>query len=189
MTYSEEVDGVSTTTFTYDYTAKTITFTSPLLWGSSSFDSSSTTEDGSFLPYTAAYVETTGDEEASVYEYYTDYINTSSTTYTVSEGVVTYTIVTGANSPAGAFTVTVTVGTDKTVASFTITTNGSTGGYESNMFETAVLVGKTESELKALLSSTSADSETIVTGATKSNTLCVYAALFAVGNYDICAGV
>lgn len=56
MSYSEAVNEVSATTFTYDYTTKTITFTSALLWGSSSFDSSSTTEDGSFAPYTAAYI-------------------------------------------------------------------------------------------------------------------------------------
>ncbi|MCD8040824.1 MAG: hypothetical protein LUF82_04830 [Clostridia bacterium] len=56
MTYSEAVGEATTTTFTYDYTANTITFTSALLWGSSSFDSSTTTEDGSFATYTAAYI-------------------------------------------------------------------------------------------------------------------------------------
>ncbi len=185
LSYSEAVNEVSETTFTYDYTTKTITFTSALLWGSSSFDSSSTTEDGSFAPYTAAFVEPSDAEQTvTVYENYTDYINTDSTTFAVSEGVVTYSIVTKANSPAGAFTITVVVGSDKTVTSFTIDANGSTGGYESNMFDTSTLVGKTESELAALLSSDSGT--TITTGATKSNTLCVYAALFAVGNYDIC---
>lgn len=185
MSYSEAVNEVSETTFTYDYTTKTITFTSALLWGSSSFDSSSTTDDGSFAPYTAAFVESSDAEQTvTIYENYTDYINTDSTTYTVSESVVTYSIVTKANSPAGAFTITAVVGSDKTVTSFTIETNGSTGGYESNMFDTSTLVGKTESQLSALLSSDSGT--TITTGATKSNTLCVYAALFAVGNYDIC---
>ncbi len=140
---------------------------------------------------------------------YTDYISMDETKVTQSNGTLTYTIVTKPYSPAQAFTITVTVGADKKIASYKIDVNGSTGESFINnmspdilndgklfvgkdaaamldMFKAATGTGENgmfvkddlEDETLASSASTPAD------GAGYSNFLCVYAALFAAGNYD-----
>jgi hypothetical protein len=111
------------------------------------------------------------------YEYAT--LIEETTTISVASGVVTYNIVTAANSPANAFSITVKVGSDNKITEYTVTTNGSTGGYESKMYSVTNYVGKTLTELQAMETD-----GTISTGATKSNQLTLNAALFAVANYD-----
>ncbi|MCD8309176.1 MAG: hypothetical protein LUD19_04900 [Clostridia bacterium] len=133
------------------------------------------------------FVNTTllGAEDIYASFEYTDYIDKSSTEYSVNGDVVTYNIKTTGNSPAKAFVITITVGSDKTIESFEITTNGSTAEAFANlMFDYSVMVGMDLTDLEALIGGTSGD--TISTGATRSNELCVQAALFAVANYDLC---
>lgn len=111
---------------------------------------------------------------------YLDYINRTSTTVEVSGTDVVYNIVTNSNGMANPFTLSITVGSDKTIADFTIVTNGSTAGYDANMADVVTLFeGKTLEQLEAMTSD-----GTVSTGATLSNTLCLYSALFAAANYD-----
>ncbi len=109
---------------------------------------------------------------------YSDYID-AATTYTANDdGSVTYNIVTASNGAAGSFEITVTV-KDGAVTAYEITKNGSTSGFDASMYENiqTYMVGKKQADLEAFL-----DSEDIKTGATRSNELCVYAALFALAN-------
>ena len=110
-----------------------------------------------------------------------EYIDVDATTYEVEGTSVKYNIVTLANSPAQPFTVTMTVGEDKKVSDFAIVVNGSSpASFADKMADMAELInGKGVDELKALLEDTA-----IATGATRSNELCVYAAIFATANYD-----
>ena len=110
-----------------------------------------------------------------------EYIDVDATTYEVEGTSVKYNIVTLANAPAQPFTVTMTVGEDKKVGDFAIVVNGSSpASYADKMAKMAELInGKGVDELKALLEDTA-----IATGATRSNELCVYAAIFATANYD-----
>jgi hypothetical protein len=115
---------------------------------------------------------------------YTDKVDKDSSTYTVEDGVVSYKIVTAKNSPAGSFTIKVTVGTDNKITSYEVVTNGSTADtYADAMYATTNYVGKTLAELEALSSS-----DTIKTGATRSNELALNAALFALANYSVFVG-
>lgn len=111
----------------------------------------------------------------------TDYIDLSKTRYSIDGTTVSYTFVTKANGKAQPFTVTMTVGADKKVANFAIVVNGSSpASFADKMAAMATLInGKDVTALKALLSG-----DDITTGATKSNQLCVYAAIFAAANYD-----
>lgn len=112
------------------------------------------------------------------------------TTYTVSGDTVTYSIVTVSNSPASAFTITVVVGADKKISEFTIVTDGSTGAnYSSNIY--TGFVGKDAAFFAGIIgengengTNSNYGANGIATGATKSNYLCLSAALFATANYD-----
>ena len=130
---------------------------------------------------------------------YTLYIDTDKTTYTVDNGVVNYTIVTTKYAPAKEFTINITVGADKKISKFEIVTNGSSpASYTDKMLASikdgTLFTGKGESELLALLGGADSDftaanvDSSISTGATRSNILCVYAALFATANYDLTGG-
>lgn len=114
-----------------------------------------------------------------------------STTYTVAEGIVTYNIVTAANSPAHSFSITITVGTDKKISAFEITTDGSTDAYYSNKIFDG-FVGKDAAFFASIIGENGEDSSNgnyaangIDTGATRSNYLCLSAALFATSNYSL----
>ena len=130
---------------------------------------------------------------------YTLYIDTDKTTYTVDNGVVNYTIVTTKYAPAKEFTINITVGADKKISKFEIVTNGSSpASYADKMLASikdgTLFTGKGESELLALLGGADSDftvanvDSSISTGATRSNILCVYAALYATANYDLTGG-
>ena len=130
---------------------------------------------------------------------YTLYIDTDKTTYTVDNGVVNYTIVTTKYAPAKEFTINITVGADKKISKFEIVTNGSSpASFADKMLASikdgTLFTGKGESELLALLGGADSDftaanvDSSISTGATRSNILCVYAALYATANYDLTGG-
>lgn len=112
---------------------------------------------------------------------YTDYID-DSTTISVDGTEVTYYIVTAANSPAQAFEITITVDENKTITAYEITGNGSTADYYVELMAEVAkgMVGYTQSQLEEYL-----NGDSIKTGATRSNELCVYAGLFATANYDL----
>ena len=110
---------------------------------------------------------------------YLDYLNRTATTVEVSGTDVTYHVVTNTNGMAGSFTIDITVNAQGAISDYTIVTNGSTGGYQSSMADVKSLFeGKTITDLEALI-----NSDSIHTGATLSNTLCLYSALFAAANY------
>lgn len=111
---------------------------------------------------------------------YADYID-DTTTITVSGTDVTYNIVTISNGEANAFNITITVGSDGTIKTYDITFNGSTYGYDSKMSAIANnMEGQTLATLEAHIAGNG-----LSTGATKSNTLCVYSGLFATANYEL----
>ena len=117
-------------------------------------------------------------------------IDTANTTYTVNGNAVTYHITTVANRPAKAFVIDVVV-TDGTITSYTITTDGSTGSNWSNKIYQG-FVGKNAAFFASIIGesgdiSTNDNYEAngIQTGATKSNYLCLSAALFATSNYSL----
>ena len=129
----------------------------------------------------------------------TQHIDVEKTTYSVEGNVVKYSVVTTGYSPAGAFTIEITVGADKKIATFEIKENGSSPAsfadkMPANVKDGTLFIGKTADELLALLGGAdsgfaSADvDESLHGGATRSNTLCAYAALFAASNYDILGG-
>lgn len=133
-------------------------------------------------------------------------INMDATTWTVENGVVSYTVVTN-KFFADPFTITLKVGADKKVANFTITENGSTtqpydyaslmdesvlNGSLFNGKELAFFTGVYGNDM-AYTPVTGVNGDTIVTGATttssyasKSTYLCASAAAFALANYDEC---
>ncbi len=128
-------------------------------------------------------VETVYDDFA-----YTDYINKEATSHSVADGSVSYDITTNSRGEAGAFELTIVVGADKTVSSFTIDRNGSTYNYDSNMADVKTLIeGRNAEQLAAMLDleNNKVSSSDLTTGASYSNFLCVYAALFATSNYNI----
>lgn len=129
---------------------------------------------------------------------YIQYIDGYNTTHTLGDdGVVTYSITTTGLQVAGAFKLTVAVGSDKKVSSFKIDVNGSTSGYDAFMMpdilDGTYIVGKGADDFLAVLGENADDTTlgNITTGATaqdhatKSNFLCLYAALFATANYDL----
>ncbi len=114
---------------------------------------------------------------------------TSATTYTVEDGVVTYNIVTAANSPAASFTIEIVVGTDKTITSYTILVDGtqnwsSDAIYDSFVGKDAAFFAGVIGENGEIRDNSNFGSNGISTGATFSNYLCLSAALFATANYD-----
>ncbi len=130
---------------------------------------------------------------------YIEYIDGAASSHTVDEnGVITYDIKTTGLGVAGAFELTISVGADKKVTAFNIDVNGSTYGYNEYMMpdilDGTYIVGKGAEDFLAVLGENADDTslsqiETGATGssethATKSNFLCLYAALFATANYD-----
>lgn len=138
-----------------------------------------------------SYIESVYCGLANPYE---DWIASSmidrTTAYTVSGGVVTYNIVTLGNSPVSAFNITVTVGADKKISAFEITKDGSTdASYSSSIY--SGFVGKDAAFFAGIIgengenaTNSNYGSNGITTGATRSNYLCLSAALFATANYD-----
>ena len=123
---------------------------------------------------------------------YTDYIDMPATVdnWVISDGEIKYTIVTKDNRPAKSFTFGVTVSADKTIKSIEIIKAGSVSGgkltaeqYNALVQEQAEnAVGK---DLEYFASIINGDKSQITTGATRSNTLCIYAGAFALANYDL----
>ena len=124
---------------------------------------------------------------------YPEFIDFASSDWSVSDGEVSYTIVTKANRPANAFTFTIKVKEVEgkvQITAYEITTNGSTSRGDTNysdlMSEQAKnLVGKTLADIEGYLADakTKDDGSVLNTGATRSNELCYYAAAFALSNY------
>ena len=145
---------------------------------------------------TVNYSRAAAGEDISSFER-TKYIDTENTSYTSDAGAVKFTVVTTDYSRAGAFTVEITVGADGKISEYAITVNGSSpASFADNMAENvkdgSLYVGKDASGVLALfpengLSADGADN-VIATGATYSNFLCTYAALFALANYDAVYG-
>ena len=112
------------------------------------------------------------------------------TTYSAENGTVTYNVVTLANSPATPFTIEIVVGADKKIASFEIVVDGSTGqNYTDKIYGS--FVGKDATFFAGVIGENGEIKEEdnyvangITTGATRSNYLCLCAALFATANYD-----
>ena len=132
--------------------------------------------------YAAANYDVAMGNEVAPQMYESQYIDLTQTRYTVEGDEVKYTVVTLANGRAQSFTITMTVGDGKKVGDFAIVVNGSSpASFADRMAAMAELInGKDVGELKALLKDTA-----IATGATRSNELCVYAAIFATANYDL----
>ncbi|MGN0824488.1 MAG: hypothetical protein ACI4MB_05405 [Candidatus Coproplasma sp.] len=120
---------------------------------------------------------------------HTDKIDGDKTDWSSENGVVTYNVVTQSNGQAKAFTLTIKVAKENDVAvitEYTIVTNGSTNGYDEEMAEQANdLTGKKLADVEGYLADTAVGGA-LMTGATKSNTLCYKAAAFALANYDTC---
>lgn len=111
---------------------------------------------------------------------YKDYIE-ETTEITVSGTDVTYNIITKANGKAKPFTINITVNSEKKITSYEIVVNGSTSGYQSGMSAIALnMVNQTQTSLEEHVNAGGLN-----TGATLSNTLCVYSGLFATANYDL----
>lgn len=148
-----------------------------------------------------------GGNVVDPYEAYVlrDNINMEATTWTVENGVVSYTVVTNRFGAANPFTVTLKVGSDKKVANYTVTVNGSTTqpDYASLMDESvlngSLFNGKELAFFKGIYGDnmaytpiTGVNDDTLVTGATvkaypsNSTYLCASAAAFALANYDEC---
>ncbi len=138
---------------------------------------------------------------------YIDYINKDETTHSVDGNIVSYSIVTKSSGLApNAYKITVAVGSNGTISEYKITAYGSYA-YDKDYpsleygsgFET-YLVGKSQSDIEAIIGSgenlsfssstisSYADGSTVFTGATQSNFICLYAALFATANYQNCIG-
>lgn len=129
-----------------------------------------------------------GKEDPYAAYSYRELINIDSSAWTVDGTTVTYTIVTTANGKPGPFTIQIkTDGTKIADDGFTITVNGSTAQkYIDKMSaEAKNLAGKTLDEIKGYLADTTSGGA-LVTGATKSNELCLHAAAFALANYQAC---
>lgn len=156
-----------------------------------------------------AYVRTEVLNEEITYPYsgfnYTQYIDVANpdSSYTVENGVVTYSIVTTSNGNAGAFTLEIKVKEGGKITAYEIKENGSNPAswadkmmpeIKDGTFFTAD-GGKDAAALKAVLGENAENTslEGLETGAssgrehaTKSNYLCIYAALFATSNYENC---
>ena len=124
---------------------------------------------------------------------YIQYINDKeeNTYYTVNGTDVEYTVTTTNNGNAGQFIIEVTVNSDNKITAYAIKHNGSTNSYEEKMYKEleTLMVGKAESDILALLGTdgnfdAGSMDQTLQTGATQSNFLCLYAALFATSNYE-----
>ena len=127
---------------------------------------------------------------------YRKHINCAASTWQASGTAVNYTIVTSGSAPAHEFTIKITVdktGANPVITHYEITTNGSTADkYKEKVY--LDYEGKSLSDLITLITvvETVNDkgkmeaNDTIQSGATRSNEQCVYAAAFALANYETC---
>ena len=127
---------------------------------------------------------------------YNEYINGVE----FDKDTLTYTIETKSlGGMPGKFTVEITVAQNKTIASFKIKDNGSSEYFDEEMhagiLDGTFFAGKTLAQLEALINGFEIGDEEIdgvddvlVTGATRSNFICTYAAAFALANYDAYTG-
>ena len=129
---------------------------------------------------------------------YTKYINTYATSVTVSGSDVYYKIVTSAYSPAQSFTINVTVGEGGVITAYSIEKNGSTADkyidrMPGNVKDGSLYIGKNADGILELMRQAGISDDgsfeessggELSTGATYSNVLCTYAALFAAANYE-----
>lgn len=127
----------------------------------------------------------------------TKYIDTDNTSYTTSGDSVTFNIVTTEYSRAGAFTINVTVGEGGVIIAYEIVENGSTppsfaDRMPENVKDGSLFKGKDESGMLEVFSENGMTpdgvDDTLSTGATQSNFLCTYGALFALSNYEAILG-
>ena len=139
----------------------------------------------------------TNPDPLAGYEY-TDYINGYLTTVTTDGSNVNYRVVTSAFAPAQSFTIDITVGTGGVISDYEIITNGSTAdryieAMPENVKDGSLYIGKDADAILSILSDNGISSDGVFedgtdgnlhTGATYSNSLCTYAALFAAANYD-----
>ena len=130
---------------------------------------------------------------------YTDYINAYSTIISAEGSNVNYTVVTTAAAPAQSFTIDITVGAGGVITAYNITTNGSTSdrfiqNMPDNIIDGSLYKGMHADDVLKLLSDcgistdgsfTENNGSSLATGATYSNFLCTYAALFASANYEM----
>ena len=130
---------------------------------------------------------------------YTDYINAYSTTISAEGSNVNYTVVTTAAAPAQSFTIDITVGAGGVITAYNITINGSTSdrfiqNMPDNIIDGSLYKGMNADDVLKLLSDcgistdgsfTENNGSSLATGATYSNFLCTYAALFASANYEM----
>ncbi len=127
---------------------------------------------------------------------YRDFVDFGSTTWTASGTAVNYTIVTKGSAPAGAFTISITVDKPDAYAAITnyeITAYGSVSGKGKTDEEYNALVfdGYKDYKLADVIGLIGTDGKIVTggvisTGATRSNEQCVYAAAFALANYETC---
>ena len=127
----------------------------------------------------------------------TKYIDTDNTSYTTSGDSVTFNIVTTEYSRAGAFTINVTVGEGGVIIAYEIVENGSTppsfaDRMPENVKDGSLFKGKNESGMLEVFPENGMTpdgvDDTLSTGATQSNFLCTYGALFALSNYEAILG-
>jgi hypothetical protein len=129
---------------------------------------------------------------------YTANLNKTRSSYTVENGVVSYSLRIKATSPLqpNPFGINIEVektGDNATIKSYTITSNGTTDTSKYTMYDGIenLLIGKTATEILALIGtedgsySDVAISDIVKTSATHSNYMCLYAGLVAVANYDV----
>ncbi len=120
----------------------------------------------------------------------TSMIELADTTFTVEGSTVTYDIVTKGNGRAGSFEIKVAV-TDGKIDTYEIVIDGSTASRYTDKIFTG-FVGKDAAFFASIIgengeigTNDNYVSNNITTGATKSNYLCLSAALFATSNYNL----
>ena len=133
-------------------------------------------------------------EEPTKEYLYTQYIDIDGTSVTKSGNNVNYSVVTTSYGHAQAFTINITVGEGGVISDYEIATNGSTSDrFIDKMPEEvkngSLYIGKKTDEISALIPINDDGSfgeldDQLTTGATRSNVLCTYAALFAAANYQ-----
>ena len=127
---------------------------------------------------------------ASAWEY-ASFVDSTATTYTVSDNTVTYSITVNPIQFTEAFKIDVTVSSDKKIAAITMTTDGSTPPYTGNDYTSALnsLVGADLATVKAKFTddtfTPNSNVGTIFTGASLSGTAVYRAAAYALANYDL----
>ncbi len=143
-----------------------------------------------------------GKEDPYAAYAFKDFINFDETEWSVASGEITYTIKTKDNGPAHAFTVNIVVDAEKKIKSYTIPEGGygsTDNGYQgvskddyNAKINVSLYIGKDINYFKSVIGengevtgNTNFEANGILTGATRSNYLCLYAGAFAVANYDL----